>query len=166
VIASKVIAFLMTLLVGIAIVLVSPRRAAAVAVHIRYKPWVSLGWGSFFFFATPIAAIITFITVIGAIVGLIGLVLYGIGIFLSQLAVGLFIGYWVVSHFREVSFFKGADTRAVLIAALAVGFAILTLLKLLIGLIPYAAFPIWLATVLFGLGAILISERKLQVEAK
>ena len=151
----KVIAFLMTLLAGIVIIVITPKRAAAVATSIRHKPWLSLGWGAIILFATPIAAIITFITVIGAPVGLIGLTLYGIAIYLSQIAIGLFIGYWIIGSFSKV------ESRGVLIGALALGFAILTLLKL----IPYVGFVMWLATALFGIGAMALSGKMQRAEA-
>jgi len=155
-IGGKVIAFLMTLLVGIVIILVAPIRAASVAASIRHKPWLSLGWGAIILFATPVAAIITLITVVGVPVALIGLTLYGIAIYLSQIAVGLFIGYWIISSFSKV------ESRGVLIGALALGFAILTLLKL----IPYIGFPLWLATVLFGIGAMVLSEKTLRAKVQ
>jgi len=155
-IGGKVIAFLMTLLAGIVIILVAPRRAASVGASIRHEPWLSLGWGAIILFATPVAAIVTLITVVGVPVGLIGLTLYGIGIYLSQIAVGLFIGYWIIGYFRKV------ETRGILVGSLALGFTVLTLLKL----IPYVGFPLWLATVLFGLGALLVSERRLRVESQ
>jgi cytoskeletal protein CcmA (bactofilin family) len=155
-IGGKVIAFLMTLLFGIIIVLIAPRRAASVAASIRNKPLSSLGWGAVILFATPVAAIITLITVVGVPVALIGLTVYGIGIYLSQIVVGLFIGYWIIGYFREV------ENRGILVGALALGFVILTLLKL----IPYVGFILWLATALFGLGAILVSERRLRVEVQ
>ena len=106
-------------------------------------------------FATPIAAIITFVTVVGVPVGLIGLTLYGIAIYLSQIAIGLFIGYWIISSFNKV------ESRGVLVGALALGFAILTLLKL----IPYIGFPLWLATVLFGIGAMALSAKTLRAKS-
>ena len=155
-IGGKVIAFLMTLLVGIVIILIAPRRAAAVATSLRQKPWLSLGWGAIILFATPIAAIITFITVVGVPVGLIGLTLYGIAIYLSQIAIGLFIGYWIIRSFSKV------ESRGVLVGALALGFAILTLLKL----IPYIGFPLWLTTVLFGIGAMALSVKTLRVKVQ
>jgi cytoskeletal protein CcmA (bactofilin family) len=154
-IGGKVIAYLMTLLAGIVIILVAPRRAAVVAASIRRKPWLSLGWGAIILFATPIAAIITFVTVVGVPVGLIGLTLYGIAIYLSQIAVGLFIGYWIIGYFSKV------ESRGVLVGALALGFTILTLLKLT----PYVGFPwLWLATVLFGIGAMSLSQKTLKAE--
>jgi len=153
---GKVIAFLMTLIAGIVIILIAPKRAIAVANSIRHKPLLSLGWGAIILFATPVAAIVTFVTVIGVPVGLIGLTLYGIAIYLSQIAVGLFIGYWIIGSFSEV------DSRGVLIGALTLGFAILTLLKL----IPYVGFAMWLATALFGIGAIILSQKMLRAEVQ
>jgi hypothetical protein len=42
---GKVIAFLMTLITGIVVILIAPIRAKAVAASIRRKPLLSLGWG-------------------------------------------------------------------------------------------------------------------------
>ena len=149
---GKVIAFLMTLITGIVIVLIAPIRAKAVAASIKRKPLLSLGWGAILLFATPIAAIVTFITVIGVPVGVIGLALYGLAIYLSQIAVGLFIGYLIISSFGKV------DSRGVLIGAFILGFSLLTLIKL----IPFVGFPIWLATVLFGIGAMAMSQKTIK----
>ena len=49
-----VIAFLMTLLVGIVIILVAPRRAASVGASIRHKPWLSLGAGGLSSYLLPL----------------------------------------------------------------------------------------------------------------
>ena len=92
----------------------------------------------------------------GVPVGLIGLTLYGIAIYLSQIAIGLFIGYWIISSFSKV------ESRGILVGALALGFAILTLLKL----IPYIGFPLWLATVLFGIGAMALSVKTLRAKSQ
>ncbi|MFC1962721.1 hypothetical protein ACFLWB_01815 [Chloroflexota bacterium] len=153
---GKVIAFLMTLLTGIVIILVAPRRAVSVAASIRHRPWLSLGWGAIILFATPVAAIITFVTIVGVPVGLIGLALYGIAIYISQIAVGLFIGFWIIGYFSK------AESRGILVGALALGFFVLTLLKL----IPYVGFPLWLATVLFGIGAMVLSEKTLRAKGQ
>jgi cytoskeletal protein CcmA (bactofilin family) len=151
-----VIGFLMTLVLGIIIVLLAPRRVKAVTESIRTRPWASLGWGVVILVATPIVALIVCITIIGLPLGLIALVLYAIAIYLTQLFVGLLIGLLIIGAFR------GVETRAALVGALALGLAILRLLRL----IPFVGFFFGLATVLFGLGAILVSERKLRAEVK
>jgi hypothetical protein len=151
-----VIGFLMTLVLGIVIILLAPRRVKAVTESIRTRPWASLGWGVVILVATPIVALIVCITIIGLPLGLIALVFYAITIYVTQIFVGLFIGQLIIGTFR------GVETRAALVGALILGLAILRLLRL----IPFAGFFFGLATVLFGLGAILVSERKLQAEVK
>jgi cytoskeletal protein CcmA (bactofilin family) len=153
---GKVIGFLMTLVLGIIIVLLAPRRVKAVTESIRTRPWASLGWGAIILIFTPIAALIVCITIIGLPLGLITLVLYSIAICLTQLFAGLLIGQLIIGSSRRV------ETKTALVGALALGLAILSLLRL----IPYLDFVIGLATVLFGLGAILVSERKLRAEAQ
>jgi cytoskeletal protein CcmA (bactofilin family) len=152
---SRIIAFLTTLVTGCLIILIAPKKAKAVAEAIRHKPLSSLGWGAVILFATPIAAIITFVTVIGIPVGLISLMLYGLAIYLSQIAVGLFIGYWIIGRFSKT------DSRGVLVGAFALGFLILTFVKL----IPFIGFALWLATVLFGIGAIMLSLKTARTDA-
>ena len=152
---GKVVGFLMTLVTGLIIILIAPRRSASAADSIRNRPWASLGWGAVILFATPLAAIMVCFTVIGVPVGLIALVLYAIAIYISQIFVGLFIGRRIIGRFRE------ADSKAIMVGALAAGLVIITLLKL----IPYLDFWIGLAVVLFGLGAVLVSETRSRSEA-
>jgi len=152
----KIIGFLMILVLGIIIILFAPKRVKAVTESIRTRPWASLGWGILILIATPIAAGIACITIIGLPLGLITLTLYTIAIYLTQLFAGLLIGQLIIGSFR------GVENKAALVGALALGLVILSLLRL----IPYLDFFIGLATVLFGLGAMLVSERKLRIEAK
>jgi len=151
-----VIGFLMAFVLGIIIVLFAPKRVKAVTESIRTHPWASLGWGAVILVATPIVALIVCITIIGLPLGLIALFLYSIAIYLTQLFVGLLIGQLIIGAFRRV------ETKAVLVGALALGLAILRLLRL----IPFVGFFFGLVTVLFGLGAILVSERKLRAEVQ
>ena len=152
---GKVIGFLMILVVGIIIILTVPRRMASVADSVRTKPWPSLGWGAVILFATPIAAIIVCFTVIGIPVGLIALALYGIGIYLSQIPVALLIGRLIFRRLTEV------ESKGLLVGALALGLVILVILRL----IPFLGFWVGLATALFGLGAVVVSEKRLRAEA-
>lgn len=152
---GKIIGFLMTLVLGIVIVLLAPRRVKAVTESIRTRPWASLGWGAIILIFTPIAALIACITIIGLPLGLITLILYTIAICLTQLFIGLFIGQLIIGSSR------GVESRAALVGALVLGLAILSILRL----IPYLGAVIWVATILFGLGAILVSGRKLPAEA-
>jgi len=88
--------------------------------------------------------------------GLIALALWGIAIYLAQIPVGLFIGRWIIGHFR------GVEGKAIMVGALALGLVILKLLRL----IPYLGFFIGLAVILFGLGAVVVSERGRRARAR
>lgn len=154
---GTVIGFLMILVLGIIIILFAPKRVEAVTESIRTRPWASLGWGAVILVATPIVASIVCITIIGLPLGLITLALYAIVIYLTQLFVGLLIGKLIIGAYKGV-----VETRGALVGALALGLAILRFLML----IPFVGFFFRLATILFGLGAILVSERKLRAEAQ
>jgi len=146
---GTIILFMMALLTGIVLIVIFPKRAKSVVAAIKYKPLPTLGWGALVFIATPIAVVITCITVIGIPVGLISLFLYGMAIYISQVVIGLFIGYWIVG--RSGKF----DSRGILIAAFALGLIVLSLLNL----IPYIGPILFLATAIFGLGAMFVSEK-------
>jgi len=99
--------------------------------------------------------VLAFITIVGIPLGFIGIALYVIAIYLSQIMVGLFIGRWIISYFREV------ESRGILVGALTLGLAIYCLLRM----IPYVGFFITLIGALLGLGALLVSEKVLHSEA-
>jgi cytoskeletal protein CcmA (bactofilin family) len=154
-IGGKILGFLMAFVIGLVIILIAPRRSASAADAIRNRPWASLGWGAVILFATPIAAILVCFTVVGLPVGLIALALYAIAIYISQIFVSLFVGRWILGRFREI------DSRGIMIGAMALGLFIFTLLRL----IPFLGFWVGLAIVLFGLGAVLVSETTLRKQA-
>jgi len=154
-IVGKIIGFLMALALGIVLIVLAPGRMLAATNAIRHQTWPSLGWGAVLLFATPIAALIVCMTIVGVPIGLIGLVLYGIGIYIAHIITSLFMGRMIIGTLRRM---EGAEGRGILIGSLALGLFILTLLTM----IPYASFFIWLAAVLFGFGAILVAERQLR----
>jgi cytoskeletal protein CcmA (bactofilin family) len=146
---GAVIGFFMALIPGIAVILIAPRRSRAVAAAIKVKPLLSLGWGTLILIGTPIAIVILCITVIGIPLGIIAAILYGLAIFLSQIAFGVFIGYWIIGTFRNV------ESRGMLILAFLLGYVILTLVKL----IPFFGTFVTVVTIIFGLGAMAMSYK-------
>jgi hypothetical protein len=153
-IGANVIGFLMALMLGAIIILLIPKWLISTVTSIRNRPGFCAGWGAIVLFATPIAAIIACVTIIGIPLGLIALALYAIGLYLSQIPVSLFIGRYIISYFREV------NTKAIMFGALALGLFIFRILRL----IPFFGFLIVLAVLLFGLGAIVISVWKRRAE--
>jgi cytoskeletal protein CcmA (bactofilin family) len=154
VIWGKFLAFLMIFVIGIILILIAQRRIVSMADAIKTNPWQSLGWGALILFATPVAAIIVMVTVIGIPIGLIAGVLYGIAIYLSTIPVALLIGSLIIARGREI------NSKGVLIGALALGLVILAILKI----IPILGFLVGLATAIFGLGSLITSVRKFRAE--
>jgi cytoskeletal protein CcmA (bactofilin family) len=153
---SKVMSFLMAFVAGLILIFLAPRRLRSIVEAIGSRPGPSAGWGALIVFVTPIAAVLVCLTIIGISAGVIALVLYGIGLYLAQIPVGLLVGRWIIGRFSVV------ESKAAMVGALALGLVILKLLSL----IPYFGFVIGLAVVIFGLGAIVAAERKQRAEAK
>ncbi len=152
---ASLISFLMVIVAGGVLILIAPKRTAAVATALKTRPWVSLGWGAIVLLGTPIAIVIFLVTIIGIPLAVAGILLYATAILLSQAVGGLFIGYLIVARFGKT------DSRGALLGAFTLGFAILTLLKL----IPYVGLPLWIITAVFGLGAMVVSQAVLHPKA-
>jgi len=152
---GKVTSFLMAFVAGLVIILLVPRHLTSVTESIRTRPWASLGWGAVILFVTPIAAILVCFTIVGISVGLIALLFYAVALYLAQIPVALFLGRWIIGSFRAV------EGKPIMLGALALGLVIIHLLRL----IPYFGFFVSLVVILFGLGAVVVWERKRRAEA-
>ncbi|KPJ59195.1 MAG: hypothetical protein AMJ46_12235 [Latescibacteria bacterium DG_63] len=152
-----VLRFFMALLTGIIMILLAPKWVASTADFIRTRPGPSVGWGLVILVVVPIVILVACITVIGIPIGLIGLALYLAAVYVCQVPVSLFVGKLIVGRFRSV------ESRGIMIAALALGLIIVRLLRL----VPYLGFLVGLAVLLFGMGALVVSARKVnsKVEA-
>jgi len=153
---AKLTSFLMAFVAGLILIFVAPRRLTSIVDAIGSRPGPSAGWGALVVLVTPIAALLVCVTIIGISAGVIALALYGIGLYLAQIPVGLFIGRWIIGRFRAV------ESKGAMVGALAVGLVILKLLSL----IPYFGFVVGFVVALFGLGAVVAAERKQRTEAK
>lgn len=106
--------------------------------------WRMSGMGALIFFATPIAAILVMVTVIGIPLGIISLVIWGILLYFAQIPVAITIGWLILSRKRDIS------SHGLLIGALALGLFILYL----IGSIPIIGWILMLFVIFFGLGSL------------
>jgi cytoskeletal protein CcmA (bactofilin family) len=153
---AKLTSFLMAFVTGLIIIFLATRRLTSIVDAIGSRPGPSAGWGALIVLVTPIAALLVCVTIIGISAGVIALALYGIGLYLAQIPVGIFIGRWIIGRFRAV------ESKGAMVGALAVGLVILKLLSL----IPYFGFVVGFVVALFGLGAVVAAERKGRAEAK
>jgi len=145
----QVLAWAAALLFGIVLFLMAPVFFRDVE-NSGNRFGVSLGLGLLFLVATPVAAVVACLTIIGLGVGITALLVYIIAIYAAQ----VFVGEWV----GEKLLGAGAGTGAA-IGRLAVGLAILHVLRL----IPFAGRLVGLIVVLWGLGALVLAiHRRLQ----
>lgn len=149
---DRAVTYLMALLIGVVLLFVLPRRMNGASQALQSRPWASLGWGALIFVAVPAAASVIALTVIGIPLALIVMALYGITLYLTQLPISLTMGRLILEHFRRV------EGRWLQVVALALGLAILELVRAIP--IPYWAWLIFFLVFVFGLGAILVSERR------
>jgi cytoskeletal protein CcmA (bactofilin family) len=133
---------------GLLLVFLLPDFARRVPVTLIQSPWRSLGWGAVVFVGTPLLAVLIFLVGVmlgGWWIGLIALALYAVALALCFPVMGMFIGRWLLERFGK------AGTS--LVWALLVGLALLTL----VGRVPVLGALIVLATLLFGLGALVLT---------
>ena len=102
----------------------------------------------------PVAIFILLFTVIGIPLAIFALFGYILGLYLSKVFMGVFIGDEILGVFSK------RDLSP--IWSLILGLIVLTLLAK----IPYLGWPVRILTMVFGLGAILLSRRTLYRQAK
>jgi cytoskeletal protein CcmA (bactofilin family) len=107
----------------------------------------AIGFGVLFLFATPIAAVIACITVVGLGVGISALMLWLIAIYAAQVFVGAWLGEKILG--------AGVGAGAAL-GRLALGLVILRALSML----PFLGHWISFAVVIWGMGALALAAYK------
>lgn len=131
---------------GLVIVLLLPRAAVAVADGGRARPLRAFLIGLGLLVLGPIALVIVMVTVIGIPIALVGWVIYGVALYLSQVFVGLALGRAALTRTR----FGANPGRGVNAAAMAIGVIVLFLLRL----IPFLGFAVTGLITVLGLGAL------------
>ena len=129
---------------------------ASAPMAIRTQTGPVAGWGAIALFLVPLAAIILCITVIGLPVGLIGLALWTVLLYIAQIPVAIFIGYLILGRSRSL------EGKGFMIGCLALGLLLIALVKL----IPFVGFFICLAVAMFGMGALLMVDKKMMSALK
>jgi cytoskeletal protein CcmA (bactofilin family) len=153
-IQGKFIAFLMIFVIGLIGILVAARKLDAMGDALRTGIGRSAGWGALVLFATPVAAVIVMFTLIGLPAGLIALALWGMVVYLAQIPVGLLVGKLVLR--------RPLWSKKSLVGALALGLFLLTA----VSAIPVLGFWIGLATVMFGLGSVVVMVMRSRVDSR
>jgi len=141
--------YVAALLTGIVFILLANRYLPALIETLKSKPWPCLGYGALFFILIPIAIVVAFMLIIAIPLGLIGLAVWVLAVYLASIFIALFIGKWMLR--------QSADNTAAgpNIGALALGL----LVFYIISVIPFIGCLSDLAAVLFGLGAFILFIR-------
>lgn len=131
---------------AIVYLLVVPRFAIDAADTLRLRPWASPGLGVAVLFATPPVVILLMVTMIGALVGLMLLLIY-----VLLLVVGFLTGILFLGRVLLLRPIGRSGSRSVPLNVLA--FLGAMLLVVVLGLVPVAG-PVLAGLVLvFGIGA-------------
>ncbi len=130
-------------LLGLVIALLLPSFFAEVLGSSR-RYGVSLGVGVVALIVIPVVAVIACITLVGLAVGIISLLLWAMALYAAQ----VFVGAWLGQKLLGESGGTGA-----LLGRLAVGLLVLRV----VGNVPYLGHLVWLAVLIWGLGALTLA---------
>lgn len=131
------------LALALLMILVFPGLCAGTAQVIKQQPGKSAGAGAIVLFATPFTALLLLITVIGAPISMLSMLLYIVVICLSRVFAGYFLAQLVLDRFGK---------QLHLVLTMLGGVLVLALLFK----IPYIGWILHLAAILFGVGAFII----------
>ncbi|WP_447601260.1 hypothetical protein [Nitrospira sp. Nam80] len=139
-----------TLVLGLVLLRIYPMFTRRVASAIRDLPWRSLGWGAIALVGIPILALVLVITLLGAPLGMIIMGLYAATVYIARI--------YAVTCFGQILLRRTSDSSPLawsFVAGLGV-YALLTL-------VPIVGEIVTTVTVLFGLGALLMTKASLVV---
>ena len=137
------------LILGLIIVWLAPKPSRDVIDKITKTSGSSFGWGLLTIIVAPIACVIALCTIIGIPLGLIGLALLGIALYISKVFFGLFIGEKIIKAFSK-------NKQVSLYGAVALG----TILVIVVSYIPILGFLAIGIGSLFALGALLMVKKE------
>lgn len=144
------------LAIGLIVAGIFRKFTLRVAKNLTKRVGPSFGWGAIFLFASPVAAIICMITVIGIPLGLVIMGMYIIGIYLSFIFAGFTLGYVIFKgHKGETKIEKGKFVGVTLLGIL---------IYYLVTQIPIIGWLVGFAGTLWALGGITMTLFNKKVE--
>lgn len=143
---TTVISVVSTLILGLVLLRLYPVFTQRVASMIREQPMRAFGWGAAALVGTPLVAAVFLVTLLGLPIGIILMSLYVVMLYLARV--------YAMTCLGQVLLRRTADS-----SPLAWSFAAGLALYGLLSVIPVVGELVTLATVLFGLGALLAAEK-------
>lgn len=97
---GKLVGLFSSLVLGLVVVSLLPRKVMEVAEQAVTKPWSSLGWGALWAIAVPLTVVVLLITLIGISVAAVLAAFYLIGLVVARVAAGAAVAWWLKSRFK------------------------------------------------------------------
>ncbi|MBN2056635.1 hypothetical protein JW905_17040 [bacterium] len=138
------------LLAGTLLIVVWPATMERMVKMLAASPGAGILRGMLALLLVPPLFVVLCITVIGIPLALALLLVYFAALYLATIPVGIWLGSLPLLPWRRV------EGRGLMILALVIGLIILTLLDL----IPYLSILVSIATLMFGLGSLVMAAKK------
>ena len=149
---ARVYSIITTLITGLILLRLFPKFSLKVTDTLSKRTWASLGWGLLTLVGFPVVFVIGLLTIVGAPIALILLAFYLIYIYVSKMFILLWAGNYLSSKI---------DRKMSVYGAFILGLVAYTV----VGLVPFVGGFVRLFTLLFGLGALVLTCRKTYNEA-
>ncbi|MBU4331720.1 hypothetical protein KKD19_05750 [Patescibacteria group bacterium] len=130
------------LVVGLVLVALMRKKIGEMAKQMIKEPGKSILWGLVYSIVAPVVLFLLLFTIIGIPLSVIGLVMYGISLYLSKVFAGIALGLWILSKSKK------KDSLGL---AMLLGLVALTI----VCSIPFVGFLICLVAMWWGLGGII-----------
>lgn len=140
--------YLSALLVGVVVLLVGGRIVRRPERRLAEGPAAGLGYGFVVAVVFPVACLLAVLLIVSLPLGVLGLILFGVSLFLAYLVTAQYVGTWILER-------ATGRVRPSEYVSLALGLAVL----LVVSWIPYLGFLIRLTAVVLGLGGIFLALR-------
>ncbi len=149
---GKVFSFIMMAVAGLAFVLIAPKWLFRLSESIKQYPGPCAGWGALVFFVAPFGITLALITFVGMILAAIASMAYIVALYLSQIITALLLGRLLLGMKEET------DRPGQLYGSFILGLFLIRLVRF----IPGVGIFVWAVTVLFGLGAFVVTQMKMK----
>ncbi|MBU1027144.1 MAG: hypothetical protein KKA31_05375, partial [Candidatus Margulisbacteria bacterium] len=143
---NRIVSLLAILLLAILTIIFFPNQVKLVSSKMTAECWKSFGWGILALIATPFLVILLCVTLIGIPLGLLLLVAYIFGVYITIIFVSVVIGQWILEKFKK----PGLSP----IWAFLIGFVILKI----VALIPIIGWIAGFILFLWGFGALITTR--------
>ena len=143
---NRIVSLLAILLLAILTIIFFPKQVKLVSSKMKAECWKSFGWGILALIATPFLIVLLCVTLIGIPLGLLLLVAYIFGIYITIIFVSVVIGQWILEKIKKPELSP--------IWAFLLGFIILKILAVIpvVGWIAGALLFLW------GFGALVTTR--------